>query len=399
METKIRPKLKDAAECTGCGACIAVCPKLAINKKIVGFGSWIPEINVDFCVNCGRCEKVCKGQCNSHKATKNAYIAYNRDSVIRKESASGGAFSALATYILNNGGVVFGAELHLEKSQVHVEHSMIKEIKDLSRLLGSKYVQSDCTKAYNEVKIELQLGKIVLFSGCSCQIAGLKNYLGDINQTNLYTIDLICHGVPGIDFLNNYVQFLEKKYNGEITDLSFRAKENNKIIYRITAKIIGLADIKIPLRESGYFRMFMGEESYREACYKCPYASLEKPADITVGDYFEAQEDYPRLFAGENGIDTNGGISCLITHNDRGKYLLKNSDKYLFLHEVEVDKVQASHGNLKRPSRYTKLRAQLYKQYCAEGYEAIERYYRRRNALVTVPKAIVSFIRECINRQ
>ena len=377
-------KLKDENECTGCGACIAVCPKSAIAKKTVGYGAWIPIIDESKCILCSRCEAVCNRTQIDKKVTHKAYIAYNRDEDIRLKSASGGVFSALATYVLDHGGSVFGAEMRFEDGKAVVEHNCITQIRELPRLLGSKYVQSDCLRAYREVKNELKQNRMVLFSGCSCQIVGLKNYLGNMEQNNLYTIDLICHGVPGVDFFNEYILFLEKKYKGKILQFSFRDKEKEKITYTINTVLDDnsleggvkyridaviergnniLKEIKLPMKKSGYYRMFMGQESYRKACYHCRY------------------EDYPELLTGENAIDCSNGISCIITNTAKGEELLKKANGYLYLKEVDPLVVQASHGNLNHPSKYSNVRKKLLRHYQKKGYYVIERYYFRRNII------------------
>jgi len=392
-----KPKLKNEDECTGCGACIASCPKNAIIKKKVGYSSWIPIIDQNKCVLCGKCETICNRTQVKETFFHKAYVAYNKDPIIRVKSASGGVFSALATYVLNHGGIVFGAEMYFEEGKAVVEHNCVTQICELPRLLGSKYVQSDCTRAYREVKKELRNNRIVLFSGCSCQIVGLKKYLGNIDQTNLYTMDLICHGVPSVDFFNEYILFLEKKYKGKIYQFSFRTKEKGKITYAIHATFtdnqlgsiqnqysncmgeLQAKEIKLPMKKSGYYRMFMGQESYRKACYHCNYATLDKPADITTGDYFELADDYPELLSGENAIDCSKGISCVITNTTKGEELLKKSKLYLYLKEVDPLVVQASHGNLNHPSKYSNVRNKLLRRYQKKGYYVIERYYFKRD--------------------
>ena len=386
------PVLKDEKECTGCGACIASCPKQAIRKKRIGLGAWVPEIDITVCEKCGICADICDRQIKAEEVTKKAYVAYNTDVLTRKASASGGVFSALATYVLNCGGSVFGAEISIANGKALVEQSMITQINELPRILGSKYVQSDCVNAYLQVKQELSAGKMVLFSGCSCQIAGIRKYLGLTEQSNLYTVDLICHGVPGIDFLNDYMAFLERKYKGEILKLSFRTKEHGEIKYNFNLLLREnngyVKEINIPVRESWYYRMFMCAQSYREACYYCKYASLEKPADITVGDYFELADDYPELICGENAIDLEYGISCIITHTEKGQNLIKAANDYLLLKEVDPLVVQASHGNLRRPSSYSKERQWLLSLYKKFGYRAIECYYHTRDVVLAPARAV-----------
>ena len=229
--------LKDETKCFGCGACIAICPRNAITKTKTVLGSWIPEINHDVCINCGLCTKVCENSSAYEDFNKKAYIAYNKNQWMRKQSASGGVFSAIATYILDCGGSVFGAELTFKDGRAIVEHNIVRQIKDLPRLLGSKYVQSDTVNAYKQVKKELLSGHMVLFCGTSCQIVGLKKYLQKVDIKNLYTIDLICHGVPSVEFFNSYISYLEKKYKGVIKSFSFRTKEKGKIQYKIDTQI------------------------------------------------------------------------------------------------------------------------------------------------------------------
>ena len=231
-------RLKNEAECYGCGACIAICPKNAIRKKETVLGVWFPEIDYDLCISCGKCIRVCESKSVCEKVfDKKAYIAYNKNQLMRTQSASGGVFSALATYVLDCGGSVFGAELTLKNGKVFVEHNIVVQIKDLTKLLGSKYVQSDTSKAYRKVKKELLSGRMVLFCGTSCQIVGLKNYLQNVDMSNLYTIDLICHGVPSIGLFNSYISYLQKKSNGLVRSFSFRTKEKGKIKYEIDAQI------------------------------------------------------------------------------------------------------------------------------------------------------------------
>lgn len=375
MENKTVSRLKGESECVGCGACFAVCPKGAIRKRKISLEAWAAEIDWDLCIHCGLCEKVCNTEKVQNPFEKKAYIGYNRNQDLRRISASGGAFSALAACILDNGGCVFGAEMYFENGKAVVAHQKITQINELPRILGSKYVQSDAVSAYQQVGAELQAGRTVLFSGCSCQVAALKNYLRKVDTTNLYTVDLICHGVPSVDFLNSYIAFLSRKYKGVVHGLTFRTKENGETIFRITVWMrqasgegITIKKIEIPISRSGYYLSFMGQQSYRPACYQCPYASMDKPADITAGDYFEARRDYPELFTGEGAIDDSYGISSVIVHTDKGQKLLEKAEKYLYLHPVSPLQVQKSHLNLQRPSSASFERKILIHGYQKYGY-------------------------------
>ncbi|BFL36566.1 hypothetical protein K380107A5_19370 [Holdemania massiliensis] len=145
-----------------------------------------------------------------------------------------------------------------------------------------------------------------------------------------------------------------------------------------------MCEIQIPYEKSGYYRMFMSQESYREACYSCSYASLQKPADITTGDYFEIKDDYPELLKDDDSISTTEGISCVITRTEKGEELLRKALDYIYLKEVDPYVVQASHGNLCHPSKHTKLRHKLIKLHDRKGYGSIERYYRTRRMRIKI---------------
>lgn len=400
MENQIVSRLKGETECVGCGACIAVCPKNAIAQKKTVLEAWVPVIREDLCVHCGLCKKVCATGAQKNNFDKTAGIVYNQDPQMRKRSASGGVFSALAQYVLDCGGSVFGAEMYFEDGKAVVRHQKITQITELPRLLGSKYVQSDAAGAYQQVRAELQAGRMVLFSGCSCQVAGLKNYLGTADTSNLYTLDLICHGIPSVDLLNSYIDFLSKKYRVVIRGLTFRGKENGRIVFKITLQVEDvfqggrIKEIQIPIEQSGYYLAFMGQQSYRPACYQCPYASLDKPADLTAGDYFEAGRDYPELFAGEGAIDDANGISSVIVHTDKGRKLLEKAGDYLYFHPVSPLKVQKSHLNLQQPSSASFEREILIRGYKKYGYVFFDRYYRLRERMVRIPRKLKARIKK-----
>ena len=204
------------------------------------------------------------------------------------------------------------------------------------------------------------------------------------------TVDLICHGTPDRQLFNDYLQFLEKKYEGEVIDFLFRKKVNGKSLYVITAKVKNNNNIKevtIPMEKSSYYRFFMECENYRDECYYCKYSSINKPSDITLGDYFEAKDDYPQLFESSHLKGIND-ISCIIVHTDKGKSLLNNNKDNIYLYQVDVDKVQASHGELCKPHMYTGTRNKMLKGYNNKGYEGIEKYFNNRENLFKKSKKL-----------
>jgi coenzyme F420-reducing hydrogenase beta subunit len=224
---------------------------------------------------------------------------------------------------------------------------------------------------------------MVLFGGTSCQVNALYSYLLGTNTEKLFTIDLICHGVPSVDFFNEYVRHLEEKLNGIISNIKFRTKKGKGIRYELSfsLKREGKCEeraVTIPLKKSSYYRMFMGAESYQQACYSCPYASKEKPADITAGDYFEIRDDYPELLDSPNNLNIDMGVSSVIVHNEKGLRLLDQIKDQLYCKEVDLEKVIRSHSQLQRPSAYNK-RYKLLEIYKKKGFVGLDRYYRKND--------------------
>lgn len=214
----------EKSKCNGCYACATACPKRCITMTVDEEGFWYPEIDTTSCVNCDACIKVCPIETSYTPLTKKnitAYAAMHKEDFVRLNSSSGGIFSALATYVLEKGGVVFGAGLDEE---FNVVHTYVENVEDLTVLRGSKYVQSKIGEAYKEAEIFLKKGKLVYFSGTPCQIEGLLAYLKRPYE-NLITQDLICHGVPSPKVWREYVDYRRAEANGaKPRKIAFRAK-------------------------------------------------------------------------------------------------------------------------------------------------------------------------------
>ena len=181
--------LKDMTSdiCTGCTACKAVCPKNALILIKDDEGFQIPRIDSSKCIDCGRCISVCQAYTNFEKKEYEniAYAVRFKNDEVRKNSASGAYFQAIARYFISIDGYVCGAVLRNMK----VVHIVSNNISDLSLMADSKYVQSDLKNCFTEIGNLLKLGKPVLFSGTSCQVVGLKKYL---LACRINTKDLLC---------------------------------------------------------------------------------------------------------------------------------------------------------------------------------------------------------------
>lgn len=391
---KVETELKSEKDCTGCMACAALCPKTAISATYSEFGYRIPMVDNSKCVQCGLCAKVCKmSLAQSKSSTRDAYIAYNIDDDMRLRSASGGVFSSLAKSFIEQGGVVAGSNLSFENGEITVKHIVVDNENDMILLLGSKYVESDCSSVYRSIEDHLKKGVAVLFCGTSCQVKALYRYLETchISTNALYTIDLICHGVPGIKLLRDYLDETGFKLDNN-TDLKFRTKNNGNISFQFSGKTDNSGNMTIPASHSSYYDLFLHSDSYRDQCYHCAYANDHKPGDITIGDYFEARQDYPELFQTGSILSDSDYLNCLLVNSVKGYELLNVYGKQLRMHPVSRKRVQLSHSNLCKPSTYGRLRLDVKEQYKANGIKGIEKRYKRiflYNAIISMATKVV----------
>lgn len=392
-------RLADEATCTGCMACFGACGRDAIRIITTSKGYEVPQIDKERCVKCGRCQAVCGAgeTCVPIIAneihSKRAYVAYNHTE-LRQKAASGGVFAALATAILKNGGVVFGVQLSFKNGNPIIEHVPIYQEKDLPVILQSKYVQSNASSSYRQIKQLLSESKKVLFCGTSCQVDGLYRFLGSERHPNLFTVDLICHGVPGRKFFTDYIQTIEKKQKDKVEEFRFRLKDSGEIFYQetITLSSDNEKKIAIPFVKSPYYRLFLGEESYREACYRCQYASINKPADITLGDYFELKQIDPDLYY-QLSEDEIEDINSVLVHTAQGDVLLEMAQSFITQFPTDLRKVQESHKQLCKPSQFTLERDKVMKIYTSKGFDGIDSYYKRRDCLMYLPIKMKQLLR------
>lgn len=391
-----KSSLASEDECVGCGICELSCPVKAIRTGYNDKGYCVPVIDEKLCVKCGVCENKCSAVVKMGVTAHSAYIAYNTNSDMQKKSASGGVYSAVASRFISNGGVVYGTRMEFG-DEISIRHEAAYNEKELICLLKSKYVQSDCRNAFVHIKNNLNAGQKVLFCGTSCQVAALYKYWGKRHDL-LYTMDLICHGVPGTKLFEDYIEYLENKTGSRVTDFDFRVKEDGIKYIEKVCYSNGQCE-KTAWEKSLYYRQFLQTESYRDSCYYCKYATIDKPADITIGDYFEARMDYPEFFEGEPRLGTQSGISCMIVHNDHGRKLVEEYGKDLHTIEVDIRKVQSSHNQLCFPSRYSSRRNRFFRLYRSAGFQGVAAYYKVKDFILYVPKLIYKSIIDIRHRE
>lgn len=312
VEDKIKlPHLADDRSCTGCLACIDSCPVGALEPILNEERHLTYSLNTNNCIGCLKCEKVCTIQSNFEYGVNDVhlsklYAGWNNEESLRKDSSSGGIFSALAKKIIENGGVVAGASMQ----NFDVVHKIIDKKLYIKDLQGSKYTQSNTHGIYKSIKEHLNNGRLVLFTGLGCQIAGLLTYLGTKKYDNLLTVDLICGGVPSKALIEKFKEQYKDKYRAIN---SFRNKQKYEFsVIKMNGEIEILPLNEKPLPLCGFYT----ELTNRHSCYNCKFAFVHRKADITIGDYW-GDTDYIEQHV--------KGISAVVVHSPKGEKWLREA--------------------------------------------------------------------------
>lgn len=304
----------DQNRCMGCGACYAVCKRKAISIDIGNEGFLMPYVNSQICNDCKLCEIKCpalKNEPMRKNFVLESYCCQLLSEEDNRKSSSGGAFVALSDAVLQSEGIVFGAALN--QSTFELKHIAVDNSEDREQLCGSKYLQSRLAESLSQVKNYLEDGKNVLFSGTPCQVDALYSFLGTKEIEGLYTIDLLCHGVPNIKVFHDYLDWLQDRY-GKIVNYIFRDKSlgmkgsNVKVVFENGRVISNTSEVNS--FDSLYSRTYLT----RPSCFNCKYASLERVGDISIGDCWGIERTIPDW-------DTLHGASLVLINSNRGKVL------------------------------------------------------------------------------
>lgn len=365
----------DKKDCCGCCACMNICAHHAISMQEDQYGFLYPHIDSEACVNCGLCKMVCNYQNHDvEHIPLQTFAAKGKDSQLTRKSTSGGIFASIAKEFLEAGGYVCGASFD---NEWNVKHVIISKTDDLDKLQGSKYLQSCIGDSYAEVKKLLIKGEKVLFSGTPCQVDGLYGFLRK-SYDNLTTIDIVCHGVPNSRMFHDYLKHLEKKNNGTISSFVFRDKElgwgcHGKVIFDTPS---GKKVKKQWESSTSYIYYFRGGWIYRENCYHCKYACEQRPADITLGDFWGIEKAHPE-YLGKGGWNEEDGLSLVVANTDKGHDWIKKSQRVVEYRSSTFDKASARNGNLKHPTKMPQTRGYILDTYKDGGWEALEVEFRK----------------------
>ena len=362
QEERKTPVLAERSHCTGCGACASGCPKDAISMERDKEGFLYPAVHEEACVRCGHCTAVCPAlHPREPRPLPAVFAAWNRDESVRKDSTSGGVFSVLAEYILESGGVVFGAALD---GRQHLRHVACFRKEDLWRLRGAKYVQSDLGDCYREVKRWLQT-KPVLFSGTPCQVDGLYRYLG-CRPENLTTCDLVCHGVPSPGVWEDMVRSIEKRKGKSLQVVRFRNKVTGwKDSHFTTVYTDGSVD-SAPLFATEFGRAFGRALFLRPSCHTCAYTSMNRPGDFTLGDFWGLRPD-------ELPEQQERGVSLLLVNTPHGSHLFDQLP--LARQAFPAERAIAGNPRLACPIQRPADRTAFFAAYALEPFDQVRKKF------------------------
>ena len=301
-------------------------------------GFLYPETDIDTCINCKACNKVCpvlklkRLNRSSYTPATRAYASAATNEDILQNSSSGGLFTAIATTVINNGGVVYGAAW--VKGEIH--HIAVETEAGLTRLRGSKYVQSALDKSFVEVRDYLSSGRRVLFSGTPCQIAGLRAFLRK-DYDNLLNVEVACHGAPSPKVLRKYMQVLHEQY-GDDVQLNFRSKPEGWKEYKVTAFIGNKHFFFEGQKENLFMKGFMRELYSRPICHECPFKAGVSGADITLADFWGVENVLPEF-------PSYNGVSLVLTHTMKAERIFHGLQGVI-TKEVELEKAIPQNGAL-----------------------------------------------------
>lgn len=337
-------------KCTGCTACVVICPKQCVTMQQDEEGFAYPAVNNEICVGCGVCEKSCPVlNVKEQQQEPTAYAAYSKDDALRLESSSGGVFTELAKAVLNQGGVVFGAAYD-EKFRVY--HICVDNEGDLARIRGAKYAQSNLGDTFRQVR-RFVTDRKVLFVGTPCQVAGVKAYLGTEGE-NLISVDFVCHSVPSPMAWEKYIEYRAQTDNDGIMPvaINFRCKDtgwsrySNQICYGAGKQNL------IKSADSLFMKLFVGDYINRLSCENCSFKGYSRVSDLTIGDFWGIWDIAPEM-------DDNRGTSVVLVQSEKGRKIFDEISDRLAVMPVTLKQASQQNPSMLVSSKAKENRSQV----------------------------------------
>lgn len=327
-------------DCCGCKACVQSCPTSCIRMTEDEEGFSYPMVDVDSCIECGACERVCPVR-NPYppRVPKETYAVKSDNPSVRERSSSGGLFMELAREVLRRGGVVFGARF---TERWTVEHGFAETEEELEMLQGSKYVESDTSDSFERAQKFLKEDRWVLFSGTSCQISALNHFLRKKYDT-LLTVEVVCHGVPSTKLWLTYLHYLTGGQTDLIRSIRFRSKETGWKNYSFVCDM-GHRRVQKPSCKNAFMQAYLGDALLRPSCYACVCKMFATESDITLADYWGVQHIQPEA-------DDDGGTGLAFVHSEKAMDVLHALPVSSVAVSAPLERLQTYNPAIGRPSR------------------------------------------------
>lgn len=354
-------------KCCGCAVCDSVCPIHAISMSYNNEGFLYPTIDQTKCIECHLCLQscpinVCPPLSEDHVFFKQKVFAcINKDENILHVSSSGGVFYALASDVIKSEGVVFGASFSKESS---VEHIAVEKVSDLTKLMGSKYVQSDTRMLWPKVKRYLSSGRKVLFSGTPCEIGALRSYLKR-DYDNLILVDVLCMGTPSPMVWNSWKEELEDRYNSKAKNINFRSKKyGGAFSHSLMITFENGKEYWNPMYADPYVKGFYNRLFLRSSCHHCSYKKLHRESDITLGDFWGAKDV---------GIDlqVDNGLSIVIVQSPKGESAFNQIKKNFSYKETTIDTAAKIQPMMTMSCLPNIHREDFFRNFCGSPHESL----------------------------
>ena len=345
-------------QCCGCSACVDTCPEKAIKLEIDEKGFWYPKVDEEKCLFCGKCIDACtfhyRLSNEGRGVPSSVYAVKHKDENVRLLSRSGGIFTAITDNVLEHGGCIYGAAF---ADGFQVEHKRATTVEERNAFRTSKYVQSDMTGVYDQIKCDLRAGYPILFSGTPCQVAAVRNAMQNEDCSGLYLIDILCFGVPSPKVWRDYLNCRQNEYDGRITAVEFRDKQFGWKAHRETFIINGLK-----YDSDDYTKLFSSRDILRPSCFECPYKSTERTGDITIADFWGIDNAVP-------GFNDDKGVSLVMVNTEKGEKLFEESKKDIICENSNLeDAMQNSmRFSYPRPDSYFEF-WDNYEEFGMDGY-------------------------------
>ena len=361
-------QILDKKDCCGCAACMNVCPTQCIKMQPDEEGFLYPEVQIDQCIHCGKCEKVCPiGNDKNHRDktfSKMGFIVQNLDKKVCWESTSGGLFSAIAGYVIENDGVVFGAGFN---KGFEVCHYPVETLKELRRFRNSKYVQSRIGSSYRTVKAELEKGRLVCFSGTPCQIEGIRAFLGK-EYENLILVDIVCRAVPSPGIWKRYLD-MESKKIGAISKVRFRDKKRGYQFSTMYLQGQNGKSLRGGIESQPWLRMYFSGMIIRPSCTTCKFRSEDRNSDFTIWDCFPS-----RRF--DKSFNEDIGTSRVLIHTPKGKALFDQISNGLRATRIPTDLLVQGVNEMVKSPEFDRRRVKFFHDYHVMDFtDLVQKYY------------------------